>query len=139
MMTGVSAVRVGFVMFLIPFIFAFYPEILLIEEAQIMQPLEGGGMSATTYLPGYDGQFHWDRLGWLALKLTVALYLIATVLSRFDRKRLLWPETTLRLLLAVLILLKIPAIAGPALIVAIGLLGLHVVRSPKEPSAQQLA
>lgn len=138
-MTGVAAVRVGFVMFLIPFIFAFYPEILLIKEAQIMQPLEGGTSAAITYLPGYDGQFHWGRLGWLALKLVLALYLIATVLSRFDRKRLLWPETALRLMLAVLILLKVPTIAGPAMVAAIGLLIFHAHRSPKQPSGTQPA
>jgi TRAP-type uncharacterized transport system fused permease subunit len=33
MRTGVAAVRVGIVMFTIPFVFAWYPEILLIKEA----------------------------------------------------------------------------------------------------------
>jgi TRAP-type uncharacterized transport system fused permease subunit len=37
--TGFAAVRAGMVVFTIPFIFAFYPELLLIEQAQVSQPL----------------------------------------------------------------------------------------------------
>ena len=32
--TGFAAVRAGIVVFTIPFVFAFYPELLLIEQAQ---------------------------------------------------------------------------------------------------------
>ncbi|MDC0196767.1 TRAP transporter fused permease subunit, partial [Gammaproteobacteria bacterium] len=51
--TGFSAVRAGIVMFTIPFVFAFYPELLLIEQAQIMQSIDGDTSGKTTYLPGY--------------------------------------------------------------------------------------
>lgn len=132
LMTGVASVRVGFVMFLIPFIFAFYPEILLIEDAQIMQPLEGGTLAARAYLPGYDGSVSWPRLGWLFAKLVLALYLIATALSRFDRARLSVVGVLLRLCLAVLILLKIPMIAIPAMGLAIAVLVFHTMRSARE-------
>lgn len=41
MMTGVAAVRTGIVMFVISFVFAFYPDILLIEAAFIDPTVTG--------------------------------------------------------------------------------------------------
>ena len=52
MNTAFSAVKSGIVMFIIPFVFALYPEILLIEEGMIQA---GPNSVAVTYLPGYDG------------------------------------------------------------------------------------
>ena len=83
--TGFASVRAGIVMFTIPFIFAFYPEILLIEAAQIMQPLDGDTSGGTVYLPGYDGTIKVASLFWVLAKLGVMLYLVATALSRQDR------------------------------------------------------
>ena len=51
MATGFSAVKSGIVIFVVPFIFAFYPELLLITDA-ILDPQATGG---NAYLPGYDG------------------------------------------------------------------------------------
>ena len=117
--TGFASVRAGIVMFTIPFIFAFYPEILLIEAAQIMQPLDGDTSGGTVYLPGYDGTVEVASLFWVLAKLGVMLYLVATALSRQDRYLLNTFEIILRLLLGVLILLKLPAIANTALIVTV--------------------
>ena len=117
--TGFASVRAGVVMFTIPFIFAFYPEILLIEAAQIMQPLDGDTSGGTVYLPGYDGTIKVASLFWVLAKLGVMLYLVATALSRQDRYPLNTFEIILRLVLGVLILLKLPAIANTALIVTV--------------------
>ena len=117
--TGFASVRAGIVMFTIPFIFAFYPEILLIEAAQIMQPLDGDTSGGTVYLPGYDGTIKVASLFWVLAKLGVMLYLVATALSRQDRYPLNTFEIILRLVLGVLILLKLPAIANTALIVTV--------------------
>ena len=114
--TGFASVRAGIVMFTIPFIFAFYPEILLIEAAQIMQPLDGDTSGGTVYLPGYDGTIKVASLFWVLAKLGVMLYLVATALSRQDRYPLNTFEIILRFVLGVLILLKLPAIANTALI-----------------------
>jgi TRAP-type uncharacterized transport system fused permease subunit len=81
MTTAFSAVRSGIVMFIIPFVFAMYPELLLIEAA-ILDP--SSSPSAAEYLPGYDGQTHLAQLGWLIVKLIVALYLLASALAGFD-------------------------------------------------------
>ena len=115
MATGVQAVRVGIVMFTIPFVFAFYPELLLIEQAQLAQSVDGSLGDRKTYLPGYDGTVRLEGLAWLVLRLVVALYLVASALSRFDAARLAGWEVALRLALAVLLLLKAPVVAGAAL------------------------
>ena len=127
MATGVQAVRVGIVMFTIPFVFAFYPELLLIEQAQLAPSIDGSLSDTKTYLPGYDGTVQLEALGWLVLRLVVALYLVASALSRFDAARLSAYEVALRLVLAFLLLLKAPAVAGSALAVTAAYLLLHHV------------
>ena len=101
MATGFSAVRSGIVMFVIPFVFAMYPEILLIEAA-VLDPT--ALPSAAQYLPGYDGQLHLMPLVWLLVRLALALYLLASALAGFDRKGLSGLEILLRLGLALLIM-----------------------------------
>ena len=123
--TGFAAVRVGIVMFTIPFVFAFYPEFLLIEQAQIAQSLDGSVSAARTWLPGYDGSVDLGSLAWLICRLAVALYLVASALSRYDAARLSAVEIALRLALAVLLLVKAPEIAGAALGVSAVYLALH--------------
>ena len=50
MTTGFSAVRSGVVMFVLPFVFAFYPELLLIDAAK-MDPAAPPG--SAVFLQGY--------------------------------------------------------------------------------------
>ncbi|MEM7472906.1 MAG: TRAP transporter fused permease subunit [Pseudomonadota bacterium] len=134
MATGFAAVRVGIVMFVIPFVFALYPEVLLIEAA-VIDPATSEG-SAISFLPGYDGQVDWGALSVLLLRLLVALYLLASALSRFDRAALPIWDVALRLGLAVLIMIKAPVIWGAAAVAAIVWLVLHFVRSRSAPSAE---
>ncbi|MEM5492959.1 TRAP transporter fused permease subunit [Hoeflea sp. AS16] len=111
MRTGLAAVRVGIVMFTIPFIFAWYPEILLIEEAVTITNAAG----QKVLIEGYSGQTDWLQLGLLLTRLALCLYLVASALARFDKSRISPPEMWLRLLLAVLVLWKTP------LVMAIGI------------------
>ncbi|MFT6305367.1 MAG: TRAP transporter 4TM/12TM fusion protein [Halioglobus sp.] len=126
MATAFSAVRSGIVMFVIPFVFAMYPEILLIEAA-VLDPT--ALRSATEYLPGYDGNIHLFALAWLLLKLIFALYLLASALAGYDRKALSIIEVFIRLALAALIMFKAPAIYIPAAMAVIALLVLHHFRT----------
>ena len=121
--TGFAAVKAGIVVFTIPFVFAFYPELLLIEQAQIAQSLTGS--SIKSYLPGYDGTVSLGPLMWLVFKLLVVLYLVASALMGFDAKRLSTIWTIVRIVVAILILLKIPAISISALIFAFVILIYH--------------
>ena len=103
-----------------------YPELLLITAA-VLDP--NSLPSAAQYLPGYDGKLHLAPLVWLLIRLMLALYLIASALAGFDRKRLSAMEIALRLTLAVLILFKPIELHVTALVIAVGWLVLHFVRN----------
>ena len=125
MRTGFSAVKVGIVMFVIPFVFALYPEILLIEAA-VIDPGSADG-SEIEYLPGYDGQIYWGSLSWLLFRLLVALYLLASALARFDHATLPFWDCAIRLVLATFLLAATPAVHGLALAGSTVWLVLHYV------------
>lgn len=133
MATGFSAVRSGIVMFVIPFVFALNPEILLIEAA-VLNPTS---LSSTAkYLPGYDGQLHLGPLIWLLARLAVALYLLASALARYDRAAMSPAESVGRLVLAAGLMFSNPYIHAPVLVLAIGLIAFHVIhnRSTEKPA-----
>ncbi len=127
MTTGFSAVRSGIVMFIIPFVFAMYPEILLIEAA-VLDP--ASLPSAAKYINGYDGTLNWQSLAWLLVRLLIALYLLASALARFDRKKLNSMEWMARLGLAALVMFSNPWISSPALVAAVALIIVHNVQKP---------
>ena len=127
MATGFAAVRVGIVMFVIPFVFALYPEILLIEAA-VIDPTTSEG-SEIMYLPGYTGDVHWAALTIVLLRLFLALYLLASALARYDRAALSVWDVALRLGLALLVMTKDPAVYGGAVVAACLWLGLHVLKN----------
>lgn len=126
MATAFSAVRSGIVMFVIPFVFAFYPELLLIPAA-VLDP--ASMPSAAQYLPGYDGERHYPELFWLLLRLMLALYLLASALAAFDRRSLTVIEIVLRIGLVLLILMKPSAVHVPAFVAALALLFFHYVQN----------
>lgn len=125
MATAFSAVKSGVVMFIIPFAFAFYPELLVIDKA-VLDPNSSGGLS---YLPGYDGQLHWPALGLIIARLILALYVVSSALAAFDRRALGTPEIALRLVLAALIMFKPEEIWIPAVVATGALIGVHNWRS----------
>lgn len=107
----------------IPFVFALYPEILLIEAA-VIDPTTSEG-AVIRYLPGYDGAVEWAALMWLLARMLGALYLLASALARFDQRALpLW-ACAVRLALAALLLAGDPLIHGAAIIGAAALVGAH--------------
>ncbi|WP_415404256.1 TRAP transporter fused permease subunit [Tateyamaria sp. SN3-11] len=132
MATGFSAVRSGIVMFVIPFVFAMYPEILIIEDAMIDPSSQAGQI---TYLPGYDGTVDWGATSILLGRIVLALYLLASALAAFDRVRLTWVEIVARLALAAVVLAGPAQVYVPATIAAVLVLGLHYVRAGRSVRA----
>ncbi|MEP0942416.1 MAG: TRAP transporter fused permease subunit [Rhizobiaceae bacterium] len=122
MMTGFSAVRSGIVMFTLPFVFAIYPELLLIDKA-VIDPTNGN------LLAGYDGQVDVAWLSFLIARVAMALFLVSSALAAYDRKSLSVVEIAVRLGVAVLILFRPAEVYGPAIIAGIGLIGFHVFQS----------
>ena len=88
-------------MFVIPFVFAFNPEILLISAAVLNPDAANGGAQ---YLPGYDGTVHVAGLLWLLARLGLSLYLLSSALAKFDLARLSMAEVIMRLAMAMLVL-----------------------------------
>ena len=129
MATGLSSVRSGIVMFTIPFVFAFYPELLLIEQA-LIDPTS----PTNSPLPGYENGIDFVGLSWLLARLVLALYLVATALAKFDSKSLSLLEVGMRLALALAILAKPQAIHFAAIIFAATLLLFHNWRSRQRSS-----
>ena len=134
MATGFSAVRSGIIMFVIPFVFAMYPELLVIEDA-VLDPKVTGAEIA--YLPGYDGKVDWQALSWLCVRLIVALYMLASALARYDRMALAPWEWILRLVLAALIMFSDPTVYAPALLATAAVLAWHVMRTRAHPDVPQ--
>ena len=121
MATGFSAVKSGIVMFVVPFIFAFYPELLLIEAA-VLDPNAGGGNG---YLPGYGGGIAPLGLALLLARLILALYLLSSALAAHDRHPLAPWEIAARLALAVLVMAKPEAVYIFGIVAAFALLVFH--------------
>jgi TRAP transporter 4TM/12TM fusion protein len=118
--TGFAAVKAGIVIFVIPFVFAFYPELLLIEAAQL-NPASGGGQ----YLSGFDGTIHIPHLLLILFKVALGLYILATVLARFESGPISRVEAAMRLGLALLVVQKEPILSGVAIAFTLVLIAWH--------------
>ena len=127
MSTAFSAVKSGIVMFIIPFIFAFYPELLVINAAQIDPNSPTGD-----YLPGYDGNIYLLSLIWLLARLSLFLYLISSCLARYDKNDLSTFEIILRVILAGLVISNLQVFYSVGIILSIFLLCWHhFISKPK--------
>ena len=122
MSTAFAAVRAGIVMFVIPFVFAFYPELLLIEAAVKTPPgvelyLPDGSISP--FIEGYAQGIRTSDVLAIVGRLIIALYLLASALAAYDLTRLATWEVALRLILFVLILAKSMYVFAPAIVVSV--------------------
>ena len=94
-MTALMALRIGAAKFIIPFAFAYYPTMLLVENFELF-----GFISIT-------------------IRLILTIYLISTALSAFDRSKLNYASVALRIILAVACLLTPIEYHGPASVIAV--------------------
>ena len=120
MATGFSAVRSGIVMFAIPFVFAFYPELLLVDQA-LIDP----SSPANAPLPGYENGIQLGSLMWLLARLVLALYLVASALAAYDARPLNAVWIILRLAVAAAILMRPEGVQFAAIASAAALLAWH--------------
>ena len=130
MATGFSAVRSGIVMFAIPFVFAFYPELLLIDQA-LIDPSSTTGAR----LAGYENGVELTALLWLLARLMLALYLVASALARHDAGPLSVGWVTIRLITAIAILIRPETIHIAAIVFALGMLAWHHVQARRLQTA----
>ena len=119
--TGFSAVKSGIVMFTIPFVFAIYPELLLIKPA-VIDPASG------EFFKDYNGNIDLGWLLFLIARLVIALYLVASALAAFDQKKLTGLEIGTRVLIAILIMAKLSIVFIPAIAFGLILIVVHTFR-----------
>lgn len=119
--TAFMAVRIGFVMFAIPFVFAFYPELLLIDAAFISQ----AGDAIDGRPTGFDTVTFFS----IITRLTIALYMIASAFAGFDLARLTRREQFVRFALGIGILATSWMVYVPALLAAATLVVLSFRKS----------
>ena len=98
LMTAFMSFRLGMAKFIIPFVFAFYPTILIVEQ-----------FDAASFI-------------WIVLRTLFGIWLFSSALSRFDHRKLTIPETVVRFIAAFATLAINPMIHIPAIVIGLMLL-----------------
>jgi TRAP-type uncharacterized transport system fused permease subunit len=108
MKTAMYALRIGMVKFAIPFVFAYYPVPLIVEES--------------------GAAFEWDAFLFIQFRLFLLIYLISSAVIAFDMRRLPIWEIALRPVLAVLVIFVAPQVHWPATVAALAFIVWHNAR-----------
>ena len=98
LMTAFMSFRLGMAKFIIPFVFAFYPTVLIIEEFSMVPFL------------------------WIVVRTCFCIWLFSSALSAYDRRRLSIPEVVVRFVAAFAMLAPAAAIHLPAIAIGIALI-----------------
>ena len=97
LMTAFMSFRLGMAKFIIPFVFAFYPTVLIIEDFSLIPFV------------------------WIVMRTCFCIWLFSSALSAFDRRKLSIPEVVARFIAAFTMLAPDPAIHLPAIAIGIAL------------------
>ncbi|NQY60144.1 TRAP transporter permease [Cognatishimia sp.] len=111
--TSIFAYKVGIVKFIVPFVFVFYPVLLIVDES------------------GFD----MTEFALTLFRVVVAIFTLSSALTGFDAKRLGMPEILLRVVAAIGCLILIPTIHWPATALCIALLVLNRGMARRTPTA----
>mgnify|MGYP000277109795 CR=1 FL=1 len=109
LMTSFMSFRLGMAKFIIPFIFAFYPTILIVEEFSLLPFL------------------------WITARTCFCIWLFSSALSAFDLRKLSLPEVVLRFATAFTMLAVSPTIHVPAVAFGIALIVFGTRNRNSEP------
>ncbi len=112
LMTALMSFRLGMAKFIIPFIFAFYPTLLIVEE------------------------FNLAAFTWILLRTLFCIWLFSSALSAYDRGKLSPVEVVMRFMAAFLMLSTITAIQLPAIIAGIGLIAWDIARNARQTKGE---
>ena len=102
LITAFMSFRLGMAKFIIPFVFAFYPTILIIEEFSLLPFL------------------------WIVFRTCFCIWLFSSALSGYDRRRLSVAEIVLRFVVAFTMLAPDPVIQLPSMLIGVALIALDV-------------
>ena len=98
LMTAFMSFRLGMAKFIIPFVFAFYPTILIVEEFSLLPFL------------------------WITARTCFCIWLFSSALSGFDRRKLTIPEIVIRFVTAFTCLATDPMFHVPAVCLGLALI-----------------
>lgn len=98
LMTAFMSFRLGMAKFIIPFVFAFYPTVLIIEDFSLLPFL------------------------WIVARTCFCIWLFSSALSAYDRRKLSAPEIVARFVTAFTLLAPDPLFHLPALLAGLGLI-----------------
>ncbi|MEM6305819.1 MAG: TRAP transporter fused permease subunit [Pseudomonadota bacterium] len=122
MATGLQAARLSLAGFLIPFVFVYHPAVLY--KLQVMFAWFGEELPDSRAMIDVT-TVSWGDLGWIVLAFSLAMWLLASALTGFEKNRLHVFERLLRVGVGLLLLVPDMMIAGAALLGAIGLIVGH--------------
>ena len=126
--TGFMSLRLGISMFIVPFVFAFYPEILLIDAAFIADTNSGEMMASR------PNGFEWGQFISIMPRLLLVIYLLVTAFAAFDFRTIDRWDRYIRFALIIPMLMTPLWVYVPACALAIFLL----LRSRKASSRQTM-
>ena len=102
LMTAFMSFRLGMAKFIIPFVFAFYPTILIVEEFSLLPFL------------------------WIVMRTCFCIWLFSSALSGFDRRKLSVPEIVVRFVTAFSCLATDPMLHLPAVGIGLALIAFDI-------------
>ncbi len=121
--TGFQAARIGLAGFLIPFVFVYHPTVLY--KLQMLFVWFGGQAPNSRAMPDIAA-FGWSGFAWIIVAFALAMWMLASALTGFDRNALRPLQRLARAVLGLLVLVPNFLVAGGATILALILLGLHI-------------
>jgi TRAP-type uncharacterized transport system fused permease subunit len=122
MLTGMQAARLSLAGFLIPFVFVYHPSILY--KLQMVFVWFGDDLPQSSAMIDVT-TVTWFDLGWIVGAFAVAMWMLSTALTGYEKNKLYQVERVLRIVVGLLVLLPNMTIAVPALVGAIILIIAH--------------
>ena len=122
MITGFQAARLALAGFLIPFVFVYHPAVLY--KLQILFVWFGGDLPNSRAMIDI-ATVSWFDFFWIIAAFALAVWLMASSLTGFEKNRLHLLERLARAVIGLLVLVPNMALAVPAFAVGIGLVVLH--------------
>lgn len=120
--TGLQAARLSLAGFLIPFVFVYHPAVLY--KLQVLFVWFGSDLPVSKAMIDITS-VGWTDLGWIVMAFTLSMWLLTSALTGYEKNRLHLLERIGRMIVGFALLFPQVAIAGSALVLAIGLIVMH--------------
>lgn len=134
--TGFQAARLALAGFIIPFVFVYHPAVLY--KLQVLFEWFGGELPNSRAMVDV-ATVGWPEFFWILIAFALAMWLIASALTGYEKNRLNRYERLLRSVLGLVVLAPNMVIAVPAFAAGVGLVVLHRFLGGEPSPVDQLA